>query len=174
MNADQITKMNAEFTISMCIIRSMQKPKTKQFIAESEEYSTIENYVFDKITDTHEEVVWEYSVSIMEYGNNYNKWSMIIYGDECSKKYDDYKKVWVDLDDVENSTDVGQYECDRVVKCVVCGDDIKWDNMVGNNYIERDNMIKSVYCCDSWTKPHCDAPCWDSEVWKFYEEHPIK
>ena len=32
MNADQITKMNAEFTISMCIIRSMQKPKTKQFI----------------------------------------------------------------------------------------------------------------------------------------------
>ena len=172
MNADQITKMNAEFTISMCIIRSMQKPKLMH--PESEEYSTIENYVFDKITDTHEEVVWEYSVSIMEYGNNYNKWSMIIYGDECSKKYDDYKKVWVDLDDVENSTDVGQYECDRVVKCVVCGDDIKWDNMGFNNYIERDNMIKSVYCCDSWTKPHCDAPCWDSEVWKFYEEHPIK
>jgi hypothetical protein len=159
MNADQITKMNAEFTISMCIIRSMQKPKLMH--PESEEYSTIENYVFDKITDTHEEVVWEYSVSIMEYGNNYNKWSMIIYGDECGKKYDEYKKVWVDLD-----------ECDRVVKCVVCGDDIKWDNMVGRNYIERDNMIKIVYCCDS--NPHCDAPCCDSQVWKFYEEHPIK
>jgi hypothetical protein len=167
MNADQITKMNAEFTISMCIIRSMQKPKLMH--PESEEYSTIENYVFDKITDTHEEVVWEYSVSIMEYGNNYNKWSMIIYGDECGKKYDEYKKVWVDLDDDDNED---EDECDRVVKCVVCGDDIKWDNMVGRNYIERDNMIKIVYCCDS--NPYCDAPCCDSQVWKFYEEHPIK